>query len=212
MCYAKKKAGTLPAHSGGKGESPVKNAKRVAFSGVMTALGVTVLFLGALSGIGSYAGAMLAGLCLLPAGWEWGKRTHLALWVAVSLVAAMVIPDPETVLFFAGFFGWYPVFREAIGPLRPVIRIPLKFLVFNAVAIGGEFLVMRLLAPETEEPWMLLVLLIAGNGAFLLYDLLLPRLALLYEVRLRKVLFGEKGTPSGKRETAPEEKKGKGRS
>ncbi|MBR0143969.1 MAG: hypothetical protein IJM21_07310 [Clostridia bacterium] len=170
----------------------MKNAKRIAFCGVMTALAAVVLTVGALSGVGNYAGAMLAGLCLLPAGWEWGKKTELVLWISVSLVGAMVIPDPETVLLFAAFFGWYPVFRDSLDRLPLLLRLFLKLLVFNLAAVGCEILVMKVLAPETEETWIILVLLACGNLAFLLYDVILPRLALLYRVRLRKILFGER--------------------
>ena len=168
----------------------MKNAKRVAFCGVMTALCVVVLTAGALSGVGNYAGSMLAGLCLLPAGWEWGKKTQLVLWISVSLVGAMVIPDPETILLFAAFFGWYPAFRDTLDRFPLFLRLLLKLLVFNLAAVGCEFLVMKVLAPETEEVWILAVLLIGGNLAFLLYDAVLPRLALLYRVRFRKILFG----------------------
>ena len=168
----------------------MKNAKRVAFCGVMTALCVVILAAGALSGVGNYAGSMLAGLCLLPAGWEWGKKTQLVLWISVSLVGAMVIPDPETILLFAAFFGWYPVFRDSLDRFPLFLRLLLKLLVFNLAAVGCEYLVMKVIAPETEEAWILSVLLIGGNLAFLLYDAILPRLALLYRVRLRKILFG----------------------
>ena len=170
----------------------MKNAKRVAFCGVMTALCVVLLTVGALSGVGSYAAPMLAGLCLAPVGWEWGKKTQLAIWIAVSLVGAMLIPDPETILFFAAFFGWYPAFRESLGKFPPPVRLLLKLLVFNLTAVGCELLVIRVLAPEAIEPWLPAVLLIGGNLAFLLYDAILPRLELLYAVRLRKLLFGRR--------------------
>ena len=168
----------------------MRNAKRVAFCGVMTALCVVILTVGALSGVGNYAGSMLAGICLLPVGWEWGRKTELVLWISVSLVGAMVIPDPETILLFAGFFGWYLVFRASLDRFPLLLRILLKLLIFNLTAVGCEILVMRVLAPETEEAWILLLLLILGNVAFFLYDAVLPRIELLYRVRLRKLLFG----------------------
>ena len=168
----------------------MKNAKRVAFCGVMTALCVVILTVGALSGVGNYAGSMLAGICLLPVGWEWGRKTELVLWISVSLVGAMVIPDPETILLFAAFFGWYPVFRASLDRFPLLLRIFLKLLIFNLTAVGCEILVMKVLAPETEEAWILLLLLILGNVAFFLYDAVLPRIELLYRVRLRKLLFG----------------------
>ena len=167
----------------------MKNAKRIAFCGVMTALCVVILTLGALSGVGNYAASMLAGLCLLPAGWEWGRKTELILWIAVSLVGAIVIPDPETILLFAAFFGWYPVFRDFLVRFSLPLRLLLKLLVFNLAAVGCEILVMKVLAPEAEEPWVLIVLLLLGNAAFLIYDAALPKIALLYRIRLRKILI-----------------------
>ncbi|MBR5743138.1 MAG: hypothetical protein IKX85_04990, partial [Clostridia bacterium] len=97
-----------------------------------------------------------------------------------------------TILFFAAFFGWYPAFRESLGKFPPPVRLLLKLLVFNLTAVGCELLVIRVLAPEAIEPWLPAVLLIGGNLAFLLYDAILPRLELLYAVRLRKLLFGRR--------------------
>ena len=51
-----------------------------------------------------------------------------------------------------------------------------KLIIFNAVVIAIEWLVMTVLVPEVIGGVFLWILLILGNITFLLYDWMLPRL------------------------------------
>ena len=79
-----------------------------------------------------------------------------------------------------------------VGPLfERLPRIPrllCKLLFFNAVAIALEALVMLLLVPETMQTPLLLLLLVLGNVVFVLYDVLIPRIAYLLNKRLSAFL------------------------
>lgn len=165
----------------------MNNTRRIAACGILVALAVCLMLVGEMIGIGTYAAPMLAGLVLLPAGKEWGKKTHVMLWAAVSLLCVFVIGDVEQTLTFITVFGLYPILRSFFEKLPRGCRLMAKLAYFNAVAVLTEILVIRLFVPGGEEAWLWLTLLIAGNVAFLLYDAILPRLLLLYEVRLKKL-------------------------
>lgn len=152
-----------------------KDTYRIALCGVMAAVSVVLLGVGAMLGIGCYAGPMLAGLCLLPVGRQAGRKYHALLWLAVSLLSFLLISDVEQNLMYLCLFGLYPLLRPGFEKLPGLARPALKLLFFNAVIIALEALVMLVLVPEAMPGWMIALLLVLGNLTFLMYDFLIPR-------------------------------------
>ena len=151
----------------------MNHTKKIALGGVTAALALVLLLIGGALGIGAYAAPMLAGLILLPAGRLLGAKLHTVLWLAVSLLAFVLVPDAETALMFFAPFGCYPIVRPLLGRLPAPLQLPAKLLFFNLVTVALQLLLMLLLVPQALEMWLLLLLL-AGNVVFLLYDRLLP--------------------------------------
>ena len=165
-------------------------AKTIAFCGLLTAAGVVILLLGSFLGLGIYAAPMLVGLVLIPVGREYGNRYQVLTWLAISLLGFLLVPDIEETLIFACLLGWYPILRPRLAKLPFLPALLLKLLVFNAIIILLEMLLMFVILPNGEiyGKLLLLVLLILANFVFLVYDMLIPRLTLLYDVRLRRRL------------------------
>ena len=156
-----------------------KKSKRIAVCGVMAALGVVIMMLGAFLGVGTYLAPMLVGVCLIPVGREWGARYQILLWIAISLLCLMLVSDPEENLMFLGLFGWYPVVRPVLQKLPPVLRGIVKLLLFNVAVIALELLVLLVLAPESIGTALTVLLLVLGNVTFFVYDLVIPRFEIL---------------------------------
>lgn len=152
-----------------------QQSQKLALCGMTAALGTVLMVLGAALGIGMYLAPMLAGLCLLPAGRTWGVKYQLLLWVAVSLLSLMLVADPEQNLMFIGLFGWYPALRPKLQHFPRILRCCVKLMLFNAVILMLEALIMLVLVPEAMETGAMLLLLLLGNITFLLYDLAIPR-------------------------------------
>lgn len=151
-----------------------RSTKKVALGGVMTALGVVLLLLGSVLGLGVYAAPMLVGWCLIPLGREWGRGYQATLWVAISLLSFLLVPDVEEKLMFTFLFGWYPILRPTLQRMKKLPRVLLKLLIFNAVSAALEALLMLVLIPESAELWMILLLLLVGNIMFAVYDFAIP--------------------------------------
>jgi len=149
-------------------------ARTIAVCSMMAALGVVILLLGAVLGLGMYVCPMIVGLCLIPIGRMYGTKYQLALWVVISLLAFLIVPNPEENLMFAGLLGWYPALYPKLQKLRKLPRLILKLLLFNGVILALEALVMLVLAPEVLSGTMIAALLILGNLTFLLYDRAIP--------------------------------------
>ena len=88
-------------------------SKEIALCGLLCALAVTLLLLGGILGIGTFAGPILAMAVLLPILEEYGTKTATAAWGAAAILALLLVPDRETALVFVAF-GWYPLLRPRL--------------------------------------------------------------------------------------------------
>ena len=101
--------------------------------------------------------------------------------------------DPESGLVYL-FFGWYPILRPKIAGLSSrLLRLGLRLAVCNAAIflLYGLLLHFLGLTDDVEAAPRLLrvLLLLMGNGLFLLLDRVLARLTSLWNQRLRQRFF-----------------------
>jgi len=152
-----------------------EQSRRMAVCSMAAALGVVVMLLGAVLELGMYVCPMVVGLCLIPIGRQYGLKYQLMLWVIISILALLLVPDPEENLMFAGFFGWYPALYPRLQKLPRLPRLLTKLVIFNAAILTIESLVILVLIPQAMEPVMAVILMLLANVVFLLYDKLIPR-------------------------------------
>lgn len=167
----------------------MKQSRRIAECGMMAALSVVIMIVGGILGVGLYASPMISGLLLLPLGRKYGAKYHIALWLAVSFLSFLLVPEIEQNLLFLCFFGCYPLLYPHFQKLRTPLRRLCKFLFFNTVIIAVEALVMFVLAPEAMSAPVLLAFMLLFNITFLCYDFIVPRFELLlkrYTGKLRR--------------------------
>ena len=162
----------------------MKQTRTIALCGMLSALSVALMLLGALLGIGMYAGPMLAGLCLLPLKREAGTRGQWLVWLSVSLLSLMLVSDPEQNLMYIALFGLYPILYPRFQAMPRKWRMVCKLVFFNVVIVAVEALIILVLVPETLGLWMGMALLVMGNIVFLLYDHVLP----VFDVLLTRTL------------------------
>lgn len=153
----------------------MKRSRQIALGGVFSALAVVLMWLGALTGLGTYAAPLIAGIALIPVGLTLGRKYQWLSFAAVSLLSFLLSADWEQNLMFVGLFGWYPIVRPSLERLAKIPGLLLKLVIFNVVTVGIELLVMLVLVPQSEKSWILIALLVLGNLTFLVYDFALPR-------------------------------------
>ena len=163
------------------------SAKRIALCAMMSALGVVLMVLGAALELGVYACPLLVGLCFVPIGKKFGIRYHIIVYAVTGILCLILVPNIEENLVFAAFFGWYPMVRPVLEKLPKIFSWVLKFLIFNAVIVAVEWLVITVFAPEAMPNVLLWTLLLLGNITFFVYDLAIPKITRLLE-RLVEIL------------------------
>lgn len=168
-----------------------RQSRKMALCGMMTALSAAVLSTGSFIPFATFAGPMLAMLCLLPILHDWGAKYALMVYAAAAVLALMLCADKELALFYA-FLGWYPAVRPRLAPLPRPVRILLKCAMFTLAMAVMYLLIIFLFQMEAvaEEfagysNLMLALLVVLGNTSFLLLDVLLLRMSILY-ARWRK--------------------------
>lgn len=178
----------------------VKNSTfRVAFCGIIAALGLVLMLLTSLVPVGTYAFPCFAGIFIaavvIEYGWKWG----LGVYAVVAVLSLFLAGDKEAVLYFIALFGYYPILKAVFEKhiKNKIILYVLKFAVFNNAAIASFFAAAFLLSISPEEytlfgVYMPLAFLAFGNVFFLIYDFAVTVFVGQYVVRLRNKFFGRK--------------------
>lgn len=169
-----------------------RQSRKMALCGLLTALSAAFLAAGSLLPLATAACPMLAMLCLLPVLLDYGPKYALLVYAAVSVLALILCADKELALFYA-FLGWYPALRPKLARLPRLLRIPVKCALFTLPMTVMYLLLIFLFQLEAvaEEfagysGFMFAALVLLGNAAFLMQDVLLQRMSALYVRRRRR--------------------------
>lgn len=166
----------------------LRTSERVAISGITAALGVVILIATVFPSL-SYAVPMLAGAVMIIPVAELGALASVPIYVAtflVSLINPLVAKD--SLLLYLFLFGLYPILQFSFEriKIRP-LRILLKLLYFNASGFLSVWLAAKVFGiPAFDEgigKLFIIGFVVFANLAFLFYDLLLYKLAYLYDTK-----------------------------
>jgi len=176
-----------------------KNAQKIALAAILSAVGVVFLLIGSFLQVLDISSAAVAGLAVVIAVIEIRGKYPVLVYFAISLVSLLILPNRLPSVFFILFGGIYPIFKAQFERLHPVVSWVLKFSMFNAVFWFLIFIVRFLISREAitvrESLWFLesfeIVIFLVANLAFLLYDIVMTKIILLYIVKARKLLKRE---------------------
>lgn len=170
-------------------------AAKVALCGVVSALSVVLMLM---TGIVPIADELH---CLhWRAVWtiaivaETNVRYGFAVYCVVSVLAILLTPDREAILFYILFFGYYPTLYGLLMRIkRKPLRVLAKFGVFNlAMALETALAVWVLQIPLSEMEvfgkWSIPILAVMLNVVFILYDYSMNGLIVLYIRRLHPLV------------------------
>ncbi len=171
----------------------MKSTRKIAFCGVLCALS-TVILLATFFPYATYALAALAGIVFIPAALEMGPRYGICCYVVTALLASVLTPDPEAKVLFVLFFGYYPVLQLRLQLWhKTVASWVVKLAVFNVAVVSGFWIATALLGVSTDEftiagVYLPGILLLLGNVVFVVYDVALVRVGVLYRVRIHPLV------------------------
>ena len=167
-----------------------KPAQTIAFSGIFCALALVIMFMTSLLGLFTYAGPIAAAVTLIPIREEFGVKTGITAWAAISILSMILLPDREMALFFV-CFGWYPLALRPVHRIKPkLLRIAASLAIYLALVLLMYGVLCGVLGidPELAENTRILniALLVTGALTFLLCDAAYCRMLLLWQLKWRK--------------------------
>lgn len=162
----------------------------MAYCGIVAALCVALMLLGAVIPIAMFIAPAVAGFLIATVCVECGLQMALTAYAAVSLLALLFVPDKEVALIFTVLLGYYPLVKPKLERIRPaLLRGVCKLLLCNGAVLAMYGLI-YLLVPmgsisqelRTTAMAATLVTLAMGNVAFLLYDRALHNMLMMYRL------------------------------
>ena len=133
----------------------------------------------------TYAIPAIAGMFIMVVVIEidckWAFGSYLASAFLVFLFA-----ETESKLMFIGLLGYYPIIKALIERVkRPILEWLIKIVVFNLSLAVIYFALSALIGINGEDlgifgKYGVIILLILGNVAFVLYDIAVSRMSVVY--------------------------------
>ena len=168
----------------------------MAYCGIVAALCVALMLLGAVIPIAMFIAPAVAGFLVATVCVECGMQLALTTYAAVSLLALLFVPDKEVALIFVFLLGYYPLAKPKFERIRPaVLRIVCKLLLCNGAVLAMYGLVFLLVPAgsisqelRTTALAVSLATLVMGNVAFVLYDRALHNMLMMYRLVWRPKL------------------------
>lgn len=166
----------------------MKNTGKITVCAMMAAL-ASVFMLTSYFPYLTYAIPAVAGLFIMVAVIETDIKWALLSYFASAAIVA-IFAEPEAKMLYILFFGYYPIVKSAFERVRSrILEYVLKFAVFNATVIFAYTVVAVLFSISLEDMgdfgrYTAVILLIAANVVFPIYDLAVSRMAQFYLVRL----------------------------
>jgi len=171
------------------------HTKKLALCGVFTGLSLALMWMVSFVPSMDYALPAAAGMLVFLLVLELGPGWPAGVYVATSVLSALLLPNKSVALFYIMFFGGYPVLRWVFEAKMPKgLAWLCKFAVFNSTMISAYFLAVQIFGLELSDfgtfgQYAGLFMIILGNATFVIYDaMILSSLQSLYNKRWQKKL------------------------
>lgn len=161
---------------------------RTALGGILSALAVTMLFLGSVFPFADISGPAFASVCVLLIREEMSAGAAFTVYAAVSALSMLLVPDKESVLLFVFFFGWFPILKSALDrKMKYLPALAVKLLAFNASIILMYWIILKVfvmqsVADEFAEysTAMYIAVMLMANITVVILDYAFSRVVFLY--------------------------------
>jgi len=175
----------------------LKQSSKTALGGIVAALSISLMFMVSAVPFFTYALPAAAAILLVPIVIEINKKWALGVYLSVSVLAVLILPNKEVAVIYAAFFGYYPIIKAIIEKYLPkILGLLVKIIIFNSTMFISYYLMLKFMGIEIDEMeklgvYAIPVLLAMGSAAFILYDYALTKIISIYiykwQSRFRKL-------------------------
>lgn len=172
----------------------MRKSVKAAVAGLSTAVCVAILFAAGFFYVLTYAAPMITGLLVYALNKTFSKSEAICVYVSTAVLSLILVPDKESALFFAIFFGYYPIIKDSVEKIKSkILAYIVKLIIFNISLFVVELVSVYVFnIPFFEDGVFSASLLISFtllmNIAFLLYDTMLTFFLRVYEKKIEKMI------------------------
>lgn len=171
----------------------MKQSSKCAIGGILSALSLVLMISVAIIPFLTYALPAVAGTLIVLMVIETDKKWAFGVYAAVAILAMILVPDKEVAVMYLAFFGYYPILKSAVeSKLNNALGWIIKIATFLVTIVLSYVLMINLMGvtvDEIEEFGIVAVPMLLGMGtfAFIMYDIALTKLIILYLQKFRKL-------------------------
>ncbi len=175
----------------------MRQSSKTALGGIIAALSISIMFMVSVVPFLTYALPAAAAVLLIPIIIEINKKWALGVYLSVSILALLILPNKEVAVIYAAFFGYYPILKSFLeNKLKKVPEWVFKLIIFDGTISVSYFLMMKFMGVTIDEldsfgAFAIPILLGLGTISFILYDYALTKIVSLYifkwQHRFRKI-------------------------
>ena len=131
----------------------MKKTSKIALSAVFAALSVALMALVSIIPNLELALPAISGLFVAVIVIEVDKKWALGVWAAVSVLSLIVVPNKESAIIYAVFFGYYPVLKAVLeSKTQRAVEYIIKVLTFAGVMTLSYFLMIKFMGIDPDLP------------------------------------------------------------
>lgn len=155
---------------------------------MLSALGVVLLYMGALIEVIDISMAVIASLLCVFAVIEYGGSAPWLVFAVTGVLSLLLSPRTPSMMYVV-FFGYYPILKEKLEARGKKISWIFKEVIFNVALVIMLVLLKTLFMATADIPIELVVIaVVLAELVFVLYDFALTRLISLYIFKIRSKL------------------------
>ncbi len=167
----------------------IKQSRKIAFCALFSALGVVLMYLGAVVEVLDISMACIASMLCIVALIEIGGAYPWLVFAVTGAISLLILPQKFAALLYVALAGYYPMIKCIYERMRSrAVEWILKMLTFNGALAIMLFAAIFVLAAEGFTKNLLIGFVILGNFTFIIYDIALTMLVRLYFLKYRKLL------------------------
>ena len=171
----------------------MRQSSKASLCGIISALAVVIMLSTYISPFLVYTAPAFSGLLLLITYNELGLKWSFVTYISISLLSLFVIADKESAIFFTLLFGYFPTFSCAVTKAvkNKINSFVAKLIMFNVACLLSLILSAFVIGVDSESIFnegllYLIIFALLLNVLFVVYDILILRLQLLYLTKFQK--------------------------
>ncbi len=162
--------------------------RQTAFSAVLAALVTVLVLIGCVFDMVDLVCVAIASVVLHLALTELDTAHVFMIYLCSALLSFLFMPLRSCSLYFAAFFGYYPLLRAFLQKhiRKKGIYYALIFFWYNAATIALYLIFKSVFGIQGEPLYMYVLLLLSSNLFFWCFEKLMGRIRILYDYRFKK--------------------------